>query len=258
MLRFREGMFSNVLFRCGQGRQRKREGRGGSQQCWRKLMLFSPSVVSDSLQPHGLQHARLPCPSLSPWACSDSWPMSWWCHPAISSSVTPFYSCPQSFMSRRPLSSFPVSQRFTSGGQSIGASASASVLPVSFQGWFPLGLTCLISCARAFFRTTDWKPQFFCTQPSLWFKSHFCTTGKTITLSIWTFVSKVMSLLFSMLSRFVTSFLPRSKHLLISWLQSPSTVILEPESVTVSIFLQLIAIKWWDQMPWSLFFECYF
>ena len=148
LLSFREGMFSNVLFRCGQGRQRKREGRGGSQQCWRKLMLFSPSVVSDSLQPHGLQHARLPCPSLSPWACSDSWPMSWWCHPAISSSVTPFYSCPQSFMSRRPWSSFPVSQRFASGGQSIGASASASVLPVSFQGWFPLGLTGLISCAR--------------------------------------------------------------------------------------------------------------
>ena len=131
LLSFREGMFSNVLFRCGQGRQRKREGRGGSQQCWRKLMLFSPSVVSDSLQPHGLQHARLPCPSLSPWACSDSWPMSWWCHPAISSSVTPFYSCPQSFMSRRPWSSFPVSQRFASGGQSIGASASASVLPMN-------------------------------------------------------------------------------------------------------------------------------
>ena len=106
------------------------------------VVLFSHSVVSSSLQPHRLQHARLPCPSLYPRACSDSCPLSQWCHPTISSSVIPFSSHPQSF----PASgSSPVSQLFTSGGQRIGASASASVLPKNIQGWFPLGLTSLIS-----------------------------------------------------------------------------------------------------------------
>ena len=96
--------------------------------------------MSDSLQPHGLQHARLPCPSPSPVVCSNSCPWSLWCHPTISSSVIPFSSCLQSF----PASgSFPTSRFFASGGQSIGASASALVLPI--QGWFPLGLTGLIS-----------------------------------------------------------------------------------------------------------------
>ena len=89
-----------------------------------------------------LQHVRLPCPSPTPGACSNSCPLSWWCHPTISSSVIPFFSCLQSF----PASgSYPMSQFFTSGGQSIGASASASVLPMNIQDWFPLGLTSLIS-----------------------------------------------------------------------------------------------------------------
>ena len=106
------------------------------------LLLFSRSVVSGPLWPHGLQHARLPCPSLSPRACSNSCPLSRWCHPTSSSSVTCFSSYPQSF----PASgSFPVSQFFASGGQSIGASTSPSVLPLNIQGWFPLGLTGLIS-----------------------------------------------------------------------------------------------------------------
>ena len=97
---------------------------------------FNRSVVSDSLPPYGLQHARLPCPSPTPWACSNSCPLSWWCHPTVSSSVVPFSSCLQSF----PASgSFPRSQFFTSGGQSIGASASASVLPKNIQDWFSLG-----------------------------------------------------------------------------------------------------------------------
>ena len=102
--------------------------------------------MSNSLWPHGLQHARFPCPSLSPRVCSNSCPLSRWCHPTISSSVAPFSSCPQSF----PASgSFPVSQFFTSSGQSIGASASAAVLPMNIQGRFPLGLTGLISfCPR--------------------------------------------------------------------------------------------------------------
>ena len=104
-------------------------------------MLFNHSVVSDSLRPHGLQHTRLPCPSLSSWVCSNSCPLSWWCHPTISSSVIPFSSCLQSF----PVSgSFLMSQLFQSGFQSIGASASASVLPIKIQDWFPLGLTSLI------------------------------------------------------------------------------------------------------------------
>ena len=91
--------------------------------------------MPSSLRPHGLQHARLLCLPLSPKICSNSCPLSWWCHPTISSSVTPFSSCPQSFQTS---GSFPVSQLFTSGGQTIGALASASVLPISIQGWFPV------------------------------------------------------------------------------------------------------------------------
>ena len=95
--------------------------------------------MSNSLQPHELQHVRLPCPSLTPRACSYACPCSWWCHLTISSSVAPFSSCLQSFPA---LVSFPRSQFFASGGQSIGASVSASVLPMNIQDWFPLGYTC--------------------------------------------------------------------------------------------------------------------
>ena len=101
---------------------------------------FSPSVVSDSLRPHGLQHCRLPCPLPTSKVCSNSRPPIWWCHPIILSSVIPVFSCLQSFPSS---GSFPVSQFFTSGNQSIGASASTSVLPMNIQGWFPLGLIAL-------------------------------------------------------------------------------------------------------------------
>ena len=104
-------------------------------------LLFSRSVMSNSLRPHGLQQARLPCPSLSPGVCSNSCPLSRWYHPTISSFVVPFSSCPQSF----PVSgSFPTTQPITSGGQSIRASASVSVLPINIQDWFSLGLTGLI------------------------------------------------------------------------------------------------------------------
>ena len=102
------------------------------------LFSFSCSVLSDSLQLHGLQHTRLPCPSLSPGVCSKSCPLSQWCHPTISSFVASFSSCSQSFTAS---GSLLVSQHFSSGGQSTGASASASVLPMSIQDWFPLGLT---------------------------------------------------------------------------------------------------------------------
>ena len=209
---------------------------------------------------------------------------AWWCHPTVSSSVAPFSSRLQSCP---PLGSFPMSQLFASGGQRIGASI--SVLPMTIQGWFPLGWTCWISLqskglSRVFFNTTVWKHQFFVIRwPKYWsfsfsispsneysglisfrmdlldlhavqgtlkslFQHHsskasilwhsaffivqlscpYVTTGKTIALTRWTFVGKVMSLLCSMLCRLVTAFLPRSKCLLISWLQSPSAVILEP------------------------------
>ena len=123
---------------------------------------FSHSVMSISSLPHGLQHARLPCPSPTPRAYSNSCPSSWWCHPTISSSITPFSSCLQSF----PASGcFPVSQFFTS--EVIGVSASTEVLPVSIQDWFPLGLTALISSG-----TTVQKHPFFGTQPILWSNCH--------------------------------------------------------------------------------------
>ena len=128
-----------------------------------RALLFSCSVVSNSLQHHGLQHARLPCPSPSPKTCSNLSPLSQWCHPTVLPSVVPFSSCLQSFQAPW---SFPVSWLFTSGGQSIGASASASVLPTNIHDWFPLGLTGLISLqskglSRVFSNTTLQKHQFF-------------------------------------------------------------------------------------------------
>ena len=106
------------------------------------LVQFSHSVVSHSLQPHGLQHSRPPCPSPTPGVYSNSFPLSRWCHPTISSSVVPFSCCLQSLPASE---SFPMSQFFTSGGQSIGVSASASILPKNIQDWFPLGWTGWIS-----------------------------------------------------------------------------------------------------------------
>ena len=134
-----------------------------------KVIQFNHSVVSNSLQLHGLWHTRLPCPSPSPGACSNSCPSSWWCHPTISSSVVPFSYCLQSF----PASgSFPRSQFFSSGGQSIGVLASESILPMNIQDWFPLGLTGLISLeskglSRVFSNTTVQKHQFFGARLSL-------------------------------------------------------------------------------------------
>ena len=127
---------------------------------------FSHSVMSDSLRPHESQHTRPPCPSSTPRIYSNSCPSSWWCHPTISSSVVPFSSCPQSL----PASgSFPMSQLFAWGDESIGVSASASVLPVNTQDWSPLGWTGWISLqskglSRVFANTTVQKHQFFGTQ----------------------------------------------------------------------------------------------
>ena len=141
------------------------------------VMVFSQSVLSDSLWPHGLQHARFPCPSLYPQVCSNSCLLSQRYHTTISSSVALFSSCPLSFSAS---GSFPMSWLFTWGDQSIMASTSVSVLPMNIQGWFPLGLTSLISLltkglSRVFFITTIWKHQFFGAQPSLRSNSHLHT-----------------------------------------------------------------------------------
>ena len=138
---------------------------------------LSHSVMSDSLRPHGLLHTRLPCPSPTSRACSNSCPSSQWFHLTISSFVIPFSSCLHSF----PASgSLPMSQFFGSGGQSIGVSASPSVLPMNIQDWFPLGWTGWISLqskslSRVFSNTTVQKHQFFGAQLSLWSDSHIHT-----------------------------------------------------------------------------------
>ena len=189
--------------------------------------------MSDSSQPHELQHARPSRPSPTPGVYSNSRSLSWWCHPTISSPVSS--SCPQSF----PASgSFPMSQYFALGGQNIGVSTSASVLPMNIQDWFPLGWTGWISLQSKGPHHSSKASILQCSAFFIVQLSHpYMTTGKTIALTRRTFVGKVMSLLFNMLSRLVTAFIPRNKRLLISWLQSPSAVILEPQnikSVTVS------------------------
>ena len=196
--------------------------------------------MSDFLWPHGMQHARPPCPSPTPGACSNSCPLSQWCHPAISSSVVPFSSRLQSI----PASwSFQISQFFASGDQSIGVSASASVLPIEYSGLISfrmdwLALLAVQGTLKSLFKHHSskasilWHSAFFIVQLS----RPYMTTGKTIALTRWTFVNKVISLLFNMLSRLVTTFLPRTKCLLISWLQSPSTVILEPPKIVCHCF----------------------
>ena len=158
-------------------------------QCWHRIMSiclwdysnlmfqFSRSVVSDSLPPHDPQHARPPCPSPTPGVHSNSCPSSRWCHPAISSSVVPFFSWPQSLPASE---SFPMSQLFASGGQSTGVSASTSVLPMNTQGWSPLGWTGWISLqskglSRVFSNTTVQKHQFFSPQLSSQSNSHIHT-----------------------------------------------------------------------------------
>ena len=182
--------------------------------------------MSDCLWPHGLQHARPPCPSPTPRVYPNSCPLSRWCHPTISSSVVPF-SHLQSF----PASGFfQMSQLFASGGQSIGISASTSVLPITISfrmDW--LDLLAVQGTLKSLFQHPSSKASVL--QHSAFFilqLSHpYMATGKTIALTRRTFVGKVVSLLFNMLSRLVITFLPRRKRLLISWLQSPSPVILE-------------------------------
>ena len=206
------------------------------------VLLFSRSVVSDSLWPHGLQHTRPSCPSPTPGIYSNSWPLSQWCYPTISSSVVTFSSRLQSFPAPEV---FPTESvlwirrpKYCSFNFSISASNEYSGL-ISFRmDWLDI---------VAVQGTLKSLPQHHSSKASILQYSAFfilqlshpyMTTGKAIALTRRTFVGKVMSLLFNMLSRLVITFLPRSKCLLISWLQSPSTMILEPpkiKSLTISI-----------------------
>ena len=180
-------------------------------------MFNSVTQSCQTLLPHELQHARPPCPSPTHGVYPNSCPLSRWCHPTILSSVVAFSFCPQSF----PASgSFQMSQIFSSGSQSIGVSASTSVLPVNTQDWYPLGCTGWIPLqSKGLFKSLLkhhsskasilWHSTLFVVQLS----HPYMTTGKTIALTWRTFINKVMFLLFNMLSRLVITFLPRSKCL---------------------------------------------
>ena len=203
--------------------------------------------MSSSLWPCGQQHARLLCPPLSWEVCSDSWPLSQWCHLTISSSAAPF----SIFLQSSPASgSFPVTWAFTSGGLSIGASASVSVLPMKIQDWLLSDWLVWSPCSTRDSQESSPAPQFESTSslalsllygPTLTFIHDYWKNH--VALTIQTFVGKVMSLLFNILSRFIIAFLARSKHLLILWLQFPTAVILEPnkiKSITAPLFFPLL------------------
>ena len=193
---------------------------------------FSHSVVSDFLWPHGLQHARPPCPSPTPGVYSNSCPLSQWCHPTISSSVIPFSSCFQSFPASGSFQMSPFLHirwpKYWSFSFSISPSNEYSGL-ISFRmdwlGFLAVQGTLKSLQHHSLKASILQHSAFFIVQLS----HPYMTTGKTIALTRWTFVGKVMSLLFNILSRLVITFLPRSKCLLIWWLQSPSAVILEPK-----------------------------
>ena len=202
----------------------------------------------------------LPCPSLSPRVCSNSCPLSQWCYLTISSSATLFFCLP-SF----PASgTFPMSWLLTSGGQSFGASASASVLPMNIQGWFSFRIDWFaIFAVRGTLKNflQHWNSKVSILQCSAFLMvqlSHaYVTAGKTIALIRQIFINKAMSLLFNLLSRLVIASLPKSKCLLISWLQSPSAVILEPKKIKSVTASPSVCHEWWDWMSWSSFFECW-
>ena len=219
---------------------------------------FSCSVVSDSSWPHEPQHTRPPVLSPAPRVHPNPCALSRWCHPTISSSVVPFSSCSQIFPSIRVFSNESVLcirwPKYWSFSFSISPSNEHSGL-ISFRmDW--LNLLAVQGTLKSLLQHHSSKASilqhsaFFIVQISY----KYMTAGKTIALTRWTFVGKVMSLLFNMLSRLVKAFLPRSKRLFISWLQSSFTVILEPrkiQSLIVFIVSPIFPMKWWDWMPWS-------
>ena len=210
---------------------------------------FSRLVMSSSLWPHGPQHARPPCPSPTPGVHPNSGPLSWWCHPTISFLVVPFSSCFQYFPASGSLQiRWP---KYWSFSFNISPSNEHSGLIPFRMDWLDL-LVVQGTLKRLLISKVSilQHSAFSIVQLSHW----YMTTGKTIALTKQTFVDKVMSLLFSTLSRLVTTFLPRSKCLSISWLQLPIAVILESpkiKSVTVSIVSPSICHDGWGWMPWS-------
>ena len=186
---------------------------------------FSHSVMSDSLWPNESQHVRPPCPSPTPGVYPDSGPSSWWCHPAISSSVIPFFSCPQCLSASVFSNESTLCMRWPKYWSfSISPSNEHPGL-ISFKmDWLDLlavqGTLKSLLQYHSSKASVLWHSAFFTVQLS----HPYMTTGKTIAWTRWTFVGKVMSLLFNTLSKSAITFLPRSKHLLISWLQSPSAV----------------------------------
>ena len=223
------------------------------------VFLFSSVqllVMSDSLWPHEPEHARPPCPSPTPRVYPNSCPLSKWCHPTISS-CCPLLLLPSIFTA---LGSFQMSQLFTSGGRSI-KSFSFNISPsnehpglIFRMHW--LDLLAVQGSLKSLFQHHSsrasilWCSAFFIVQLS----HPYMTTGKTIALTRQTFVGKVMFLLFNMLSRLVITFLTKSKPLLISWLQSPSAVVLEPrkiKSAPVSTVSPPICHEVMGWMPWS-------
>ena len=212
------------------------------------MLLFSRSVMSDSLQLHELQHTSLSCPSPSPGVCSNSCPLSWWCHPTILSSIIPF-SCLHDAPSQH--------QGLFHGVDSSHQVAKVLKLQLqhlihilmNIQGRFPLGLTGFyFLVGQGILRSLLWhhslkasilqSSDFFMVQLS----HPYMNTGKTTALTIWTFVGKIISLLFNMLSRLVIAFLPRSKGLLISCLQLPSAVILDPPKMK-SLIISIVSLS---------------
>ena len=214
------------------GKSIKTENRFVALRAWEEggvssvQSLSCCSFVSDSFRPHGLQHARLPCPSQTSGVCSNPCPSNRWCHPTISSSVVPFSSCLQFFPASR---SFPMSQFFIRGPKcwsfdfSISPSKEYSGLISIRIDWFDL---LVVQGTLRSLQHHSSKASILRHSALVQLSHPYMTNGKTIALTRRTFVGKVMSLLFNMLSRLVTVFLPRSKCLLISWLQSPSAVIL--------------------------------
>ena len=211
--------------------------------------------MSDSLQPHGPQHARLLCLS-PPRACSNSCPLSWWCHPATSSSSP----SPPTFN----LSQHQDLVQWVSSSHQVAKMLELQLQHQSFQWIFRtdflqdglVGSPCSPRDSQSLLQHHSSKASIL--QHSAFFRvqlSHpYVTTGKTIALTRWTFVGKIMSLIFNMLSRLVIAFLPRSKHLLISWLQSPSAVVLEPKKIKVCHCFHCFPIY----LPWSDGTGCYF